>query len=169
MLVYTVEQPERTRREPLQQWSWSSSFSRMPDYRLSILEIYREFTLRCLHDDPDLFILSTVEDCSLRRITDLPSWVPDFSVPLTRSLLIYPDLDVMVPYTASGESKFHVIWFEANSDCVIFQGCQVDIIREVLTIELAAQLPDIIQHTTTLTRDFPSEYYTGELKSDAIW
>jgi hypothetical protein len=25
----------------------------MPDYRLSILEIYREFTLRCLHDDPD--------------------------------------------------------------------------------------------------------------------
>jgi hypothetical protein len=141
----------------------------MPDYRLSILEIYREFKLRCLHDDPDLFILSVVEDCSLRRITDLPSWVPYFSVPLIRSPLLYPDLDVMVPYTASGESKLHVTWSEANPDCVILQGHQVDVIRGVLAIESSAQLSDIIQHTTTLTRDFPSKYCTGELKTDDIW
>ena len=125
--------------------------------------------LRCLHDDPDLFILSAVEDCSLRRITDLPSWVPYFSVPLIRSPLLYPDLDVMVPYTASGKSKLHVTWSEANPDCAILQGHQVDVIGRVLTIESPAQLPDIIQHTTTLTRDFPSKYCTGELKTDAIW
>jgi hypothetical protein len=105
----------------------------------------------------------------LRRITDLPCWVPDFSVPLTRSPLLYPDLDVMVPYTASGESKLHVTWSEANPDCLILQGYQVDVIRGVLAIESPAQLPDIIQHTTTLTRDFPSKYCTGELKTDAIW
>jgi len=75
----------------------------------------------------------------------------------------------MVPYTASGESKLHVTWSEANPDRIILQGHQLDVIRGVLAIGSPAQLPDIIQNKTTLTQDFPTKYCTGESKTDAIW
>jgi hypothetical protein len=140
----------------------------MPDYRLSVSEIYREFALRCLNDDPDLFILSTIEDHSLRRV-ELPSWAPDFSVPLTRSMLAYPSLDVMVPYLESAEGKRSVTWSDTEPDVLILQGHRVDVIQDVLDPGVSALVRDIIHQTIAFTQDFPSEYPTGEVKPEALW
>jgi hypothetical protein len=163
-----LPRPERERRDPLQHWSWSTSISRMPDYRLSVSEIYREFALRCLHDDPDLFILSTIEDQSLRHV-ELPSWVPDLSIPLTRSMLVYPGMDVIVPYLESAEGKPTVTWSDTEPDVLILQGHRVDVIRDVLDPGVSALVRDIAHQTIAFSQDFPFEYPTGEMKTEALW
>jgi hypothetical protein len=140
----------------------------MPDYRLSVSEIYREFALRCLNDDPDLFILSTIEDHSLRRV-ELPSWAPDFSVPLTRSMLAYPSLDVTVPYLESAEGKRSVTWSDTEPDVLILQGHRVDVIQDVLDPGVSALVRDIVHQTIAFTQEFPLEYPTGEVKPEALW
>ena len=51
----------------------------LPDYSLSTIEVYQNTTLFLIQKLPFLALLSFVEDRSLRLISDLPSWVPDFS------------------------------------------------------------------------------------------
>ncbi|KAH7086339.1 heterokaryon incompatibility protein-domain-containing protein [Paraphoma chrysanthemicola] len=53
-----------------------------PDYNLSVQEVYTETARVLLASYKNLSLLSHVEDPSLRRIDNLPSWVPDLSVPL---------------------------------------------------------------------------------------
>jgi hypothetical protein len=140
----------------------------MPDYRLSVSEIYREFALRCLKDDPGFFILSTIEDYSLRRV-ELPSWAPDFSVPLTRSMLAYPRLDVMVPYLESADGNRSVTWSDTKPDVLIFQGHRVDVICDVLDPGVSALVRDIVHQTMAIVQELSSEYPIGEKKLEALW
>jgi Heterokaryon incompatibility protein (HET) len=51
----------------------------VPDYALSVTEIYRRTACSLLENLPFLAVLSFVEDRSSRLLSDLPSWVPDFS------------------------------------------------------------------------------------------
>jgi len=161
--------PEVKRADPLQHWSWSLSISRMPDYKLSVSDVYREFTLRCLHDDPDLFILSTVEDSAQSRIQDLPSWVPDFSVPLTRSLLAHPDLDVKIPYNASGETERSLTWSESTPTVITLRGHSIGLIQGVLDVEPHPSVPVLIGEVIDFTKNLPTIYSTRETKSEALW
>ncbi|PMD16221.1 hypothetical protein NA56DRAFT_731507 [Hyaloscypha hepaticicola] len=140
----------------------------MPYYHLSVSEVYREFALRCLHDDPDLFILSTVEDHSLRRV-ELPSWAPDLSIPLARSMLAYPSMDVMVPYLESAKGKPTMTWSGTEPDVLILQGHRVDVIQNVLDTGASALVQGIVHLTKAFAQDFPLEYPTGETKTEALW
>jgi hypothetical protein len=70
-----------TTLQPKSQWfHWSSKMTSKPDYRMSVVEVYTEFTLQCIKHDNSFWILSTLEDASLRQIESLPSWVPDLTV-----------------------------------------------------------------------------------------
>lgn len=53
-----------------------------PDYNLSVQSIYTEVARTLIASRKDLHLLSNVEDPSKRRIRGLPSWVPDYTVPL---------------------------------------------------------------------------------------
>lgn len=50
-----------------------------PDYSLSVGEVYRSFAAIEILKLPYVAVLSYVEDRSIRLLSDLPSWVPDFS------------------------------------------------------------------------------------------
>ena len=53
-----------------------------PDYKLSVQQVYMQTAKALLKSYGNLSVLSHVEDASIRRITGLPSWVPDYSVSL---------------------------------------------------------------------------------------
>jgi hypothetical protein len=63
-----------------------------PKYELAVEEVYKETTFYLIQQLPQLTILSCVEDKSLRKHLNLPSWVPDFTVAnsLVTNLLFVP-------------------------------------------------------------------------------
>lgn len=56
-----------------------------PDYSSSAAEVYTRTTAFLIEKLPYLAVLSYVEDSSIRVLSDLPSWVPDFSSDFARS------------------------------------------------------------------------------------
>lgn len=160
---------ERLQTQPLQQWSWNPSISRMPDYRLPVKEVYREFTLRCLHDDPDLFILSLAGPDSSAPRNDLPSWVPDFSSPRSRSPLAFPDVHVTVGYQASGDTKPAVSWSPENPDIVSLRGHIADSILTLTCNGKATDLQDAVLSSLALVRNTPSVYESKDARMVALW
>src|SRR5205814_4267541 len=61
----------------------------VPDYTVSTKTLYIKTTRVMIQSYGNLRILSHVEDHSAREMHDLPSWVPDFSVPVNP-----PSLDI---------------------------------------------------------------------------
>ena len=51
-----------------------------PDYTLAMRDVYIQAAEFMITSDDHLSLLSMVEDPSLRKMEDLPSWVPDFSI-----------------------------------------------------------------------------------------
>jgi hypothetical protein len=66
-------------------WAWSPIGSSIPDCRKDVTDVYTEFTVKCIQDDHNLSILSSIEDRTVRKQKGLSSWVPDFSVTSERS------------------------------------------------------------------------------------
>lgn len=54
----------------------------VPDYSARVQDVYTEAACVLMTSYKNISLLSHVEDASTRRILDLPSWVPDLSVPL---------------------------------------------------------------------------------------
>lgn len=54
----------------------------VPDYTIATTTMYTRVARMLLDVYGDLFLLDHVEDKSFRSVKDLPSWVPDYSVPL---------------------------------------------------------------------------------------
>ena len=52
----------------------------LPDYRQSIAKTFIDVSLLLLKNSPRLTLLSEVEDRRARKLAELPSWVPDFTV-----------------------------------------------------------------------------------------
>ncbi len=70
-----------------------------PDYKLPVQEVYTDVTARLMLGHGDLRILSHVQDASHTSIQGLPSWVPDYSVPLQPYPLFFRG---KVPWEACG-------------------------------------------------------------------
>jgi hypothetical protein len=71
-----------------------------PDYRASVQTVFIG-AARLLLDRHNLTVLSHVQDPSDTNVLGLPSWVPDFSVPLGRTPFVAHD--GASPYSASGK------------------------------------------------------------------
>ncbi|KXX74904.1 Heterokaryon incompatibility protein 6, OR allele [Madurella mycetomatis] len=93
-------------------WAWSAAGWVMPMYDRPVEAIYTEYTVKCIQDDGDLDILSLVEDRSVRKLSELPSWVPDFSTPMVRSPLAKRATDGRdeCVYSASGRARASPRW-----------------------------------------------------------
>jgi hypothetical protein len=57
----------------------------VPDYSSSVVDVYARTTAFLIEKLPYLAVLSFVEDGGVRILSDLPSWVPDFSSNFVRS------------------------------------------------------------------------------------
>jgi hypothetical protein len=73
-----------------------------PNYRASTQFVY-ERTAELIMGPSNLALLSHVQDLSDTKIKDMPSWVPDFSVPLGRKPLVADE--TTCPYAACGEDS----------------------------------------------------------------
>jgi len=71
------------------------------DYGLSVIQIYTDFSYHLMRV-PRPMVLAFREDDTTRRFTELPSWVPDYSVPYSGT-----PLSMRKAYMASGK---HIMW-----------------------------------------------------------
>jgi hypothetical protein len=105
----------------------------VPDYRLPCHEVY-EATTRALLREGHVSVLSF---CQLsQKIPNLPSWVPDFSMPLTLHLQSAPRSysPLLLPqYSASGESRPRIEFSRTikNEPILGLYGVVVDKVRAI--------------------------------------
>lgn len=78
------------------------------DYDMTIQDLYQRVVLSCLNYDQNLSILGSVQAAPTSTLTDLPSWVPDWSVPRKAYALSFHDefSSTAAIYKAARESKY---------------------------------------------------------------
>lgn len=84
-----------------------------PNYRASVQDVFKG-AAKLLLDQHDLTVLSYVQDPDDTKIPHLPSWVPDFSVPLGR--MPFVSHDGSSPYSASGNGSNMTFNFTVGLD-----------------------------------------------------
>jgi heterokaryon incompatibility protein (HET) len=87
----------------------------IPDYTKSVEEVYIEAAWHQICSRKDLSILGYLQDSSRTQYKNLPSWVPDYSVPLfpnslsnTPTIKDGKEIDPWCPYTADGNLEFRL-------------------------------------------------------------
>ncbi|KIW69825.1 hypothetical protein, variant [Phialophora macrospora] len=100
-----------------------------PNYETSTRQVYIDAACSLLRTYRNLYLLSHVQDRSLTKIKGLPSWVPDYSVPL----LPYPlDIRGNCNWSACGDMK----WMPPKDVMMLdrgllpVQGFRIDTIAE---------------------------------------
>jgi hypothetical protein len=91
------------------------------DYSSSVPEVYITATVSMLKSS-GVTVLSHFQDPSLTQVSDLPSWVPDFSVDIGRSII---EVQESSPWAASGERQtapFIII----DDNHLILEGVMID-------------------------------------------
>ena len=100
----------------------------LPNYSKSTAELYRDVTGFSIVQERSLALLSNVEDISDRQISNLPSWVPDYSV--WRSELVFGYPISRIQYGAAGASETAVRW--TTGSCILaVEGFQYDKVEGV--------------------------------------
>ena len=147
----------------------------MPDYRIPVVDVYREFILRCLMDDNRLNMLSLVEDRSFPKIENLPSWVADFSAEFEYSPLGMWSVPTNMGYTATGTSTPDIQWSDERPNLLCVQGHEVDQISIIASSESSGtkwpledgSYPE--EEWLKMIENLPKQYLTGEAKEDSLW
>jgi hypothetical protein len=104
------------------------------DYRAKVQSVFLG-TAKMILTTGDLSILSHIQDPSETKISGLPSWVPDFSVPLGK--VPFVDKDGQSLYSACGNASQNLKWFiTAEDDTTTYKilalgGYLIDVVAEV--------------------------------------
>lgn len=145
----------------------------VPDYKLTVQEVYLEVTIALLASYRHLSWLSHVEDPSQRRIQNLPSWVPDLSVPLDP----YP-LRFRGPgfWRADGSQYWNMDISLMGTGKLRVQGFRLDIITETSVLNNEAKDPSAAWASTvklalSLDLPYPSMGKSGKSPSrvEVLW
>ncbi|KAH0559693.1 hypothetical protein GP486_003790 [Trichoglossum hirsutum] len=142
-----------------------------PEYHTNVQRVYTKASWATIYEMEDLNLLSLVEDASFRKLQDLPSWVPDYSVaPQTHPLTGNPRVAVGEErWNASGGLKWEV---PAQMDLLLLP---VEGIRFSTIIEFAAtaaEITDLYQMKTLLDLlvHYPQPRYPdGGTPIEAFW
>lgn len=144
-------------------------FERLLDYSHSCERIYRETAMNLLRQgNIDLFSYCQFP----KRIQNLPTWAPDWSMPLRNPCCMAPWVN---RFTASGDTRGKQILGETSSGKLSLKGLKVDIIKACGSIwDPDWELPlskegaiDFIEDILQLCKQSPRIWVTEEL-SDAI-
>lgn len=96
-----------------------------PNYNLSVQEVYTDAARVLLTSYRNLSLLSHVEDPSSRRVPNLPSWVPDYSIDLDPYPLRYRGPSF---WKASGNLVWEPNVFGLGNGELDVQGYRLDVI-----------------------------------------
>lgn len=122
----------------------SSGFK--PDYRLCTKDVYLKTTQYLLRAS-GLAVLTLIQDKKLTSLEDLPSWVPDFSVELGRSMHNIPRSGEPLPVEHTTKVPFEV----TEGRFLTLKGLKLNVVSEVTSLngcyfnrvaELALKTPD---------------------------
>ena len=100
----------------------------LPNYSKSTADVYRDVTGFSIVEEKSLSLLSVVEDISERQISNLPFWVPDYSVWQSQVIFGYPLSRIQ--YRAAGASEVSVRW-TAESSVLAVDGLHYDEVEHV--------------------------------------
>lgn len=101
----------------------------IPDYSLSVKDVYVSVTRLILQELPVLSCLSYVESGNRRKISDLPSWVPDYTVAIGRVPFIHLGNHAIFNASDVDPSNPCVRWFSPNGEALV-RGVLVDTVLE---------------------------------------
>ena len=141
--------------------------SRIFNYEKPVVELYRDVTGHLIQSQRSLTLLSSVEDSSDRRIHDLPSWVPDYSVWQQHTVLGASIRVGHLKFRAAGSTPLSCRWTE-GSPLLAVDGFRQDEIKTVSAraLEHRAQNIEVVlqwlQLAESLVRD-------GLIGIDAFW
>ncbi|GFF61202.1 heterokaryon incompatibility protein 6, OR allele [Aspergillus udagawae] len=113
-----------------------------PDYSLSTAEAYRAFTVQRLLQDQSLDLLSSVDAfCHGARVTDLPSWVPDYSIRLADRIvpLVSPEYHGRPVFGSKSKTNPEILWEESDPNALKLAGRLFDTISAVSMLRSEVQ------------------------------
>jgi hypothetical protein len=130
----------------------------VPDYNLSVQDIYTETARLLLLSHGNLSLLSHVQDPSLTQIPDLPSWAPDWSANLDP----YP-LRFRGPgfWKASGNKPWNVNAFSLGNGHLDVEGYMVGFVNQTSLLlhehpDPAASWASIVKLALSLDLPYPN-------------
>lgn len=97
----------------------------VPDYKISVQDLYTKVARTMLQTYGDLRFLCHVQNASITAIQGLPSWVPDYSVDLRPAPLEIRN----TTWSASGDLKWNPDRNPPNHNTLSVQGIRLDRIR----------------------------------------
>ena len=155
--------------------SSSESEAIKPNYQTPVRQVYTEAACSLLRTYRNLFLLSHVQDRASTRIKDLPSWVPDYSVPLSP----YPlDFRGKCNWSACGSLKWNPPEDETMLDGGLLpvQGFHIDTVAETATMpHEAADAGEPWASIVNIVSHLPNPYPVPSLKGapisrlDVLW
>lgn len=153
-------------------WAWSTKGWTMPMYEVPVEQIYADYTVKCIQDDGDLDVLGQVEDASTRKLTGLPSWVPDLSAALTRTpIATWKARQNAGFYSAAGSSKAEPRWTSTDGISLLqLSGFEIDEISQLASEESAApRITGQPQEWAAMIENLPPTDPSGCPVSEALW
>ncbi|KAH8894311.1 hypothetical protein GQ53DRAFT_839926 [Thozetella sp. PMI_491] len=152
-------------------WAWSAAGWVMPMYDKPTEQVFAEFTVKYIQDDGNLDILSHVEDHSVRQISKLPSWAPDFSVAMSRHPLpSKDDVNQNPVYSASGDATTTPKWTLQAGEVLGLSGYEFD---EIVAVASSAYAENEIgnrpQEWNAFIQKLPGQYPSGCATGEALW
>jgi hypothetical protein len=137
-----------------------------PDYTKSTRDVYLDVATTLVQQASHLRLLSAVEDKGIRRLHDLPSWVPDFTVRTRGSEILLPGGSNI--YNVCGSIN-HQTSISVIKDVLQLPGVHVDTVSE--TCECISHLeimPDMLRLIAFMRR-FDKQYHpTGQPRVESI-
>ncbi|KAF7510857.1 hypothetical protein GJ744_005957 [Endocarpon pusillum] len=139
---------------PKKSFEESEFISRKPNYRLSVAEVYRGFTLCSLIDHSSLSMLYLLDGVWPRKLPIDAAYTVTF-------------------YNAGGLSLPVLHWSEEAPDILCVQAYQLDKVRTISCLDSypypIAQFGDRLYGWLYMVKDLPEIYHTGQSKTDALW
>ena len=140
------------------------SFDVIPDYTKPVEELYAMVTKEIFKAQGHFNHLSTLNDRSVANLTNLPSWVPDYSV--AGHAMMFNNL-----YSAAGQQSkagFNLEASEWNILCV--RGMHIDTIDALGQSNRGANTQLYYDPTWwSILLNVPQPYKTGEARSEALF
>ncbi|KAK3328228.1 heterokaryon incompatibility protein-domain-containing protein [Cercophora scortea] len=158
-----------------------------PDYSLPVHQVYTSVTTSLMLSQGDLRLLSHVQDASLTKIPDLPSWVPDYSVVLDPYPLLFRG---KCNWSAAG----HQTWTPPTAEVAAqmmerdgllpVTGYMIDTITHAAAmpdevadspaywagiVDTAAGLADYYPFRSTVTPNNPARQAPPQSRIEALW
>lgn len=128
----------------------------MPDYKLSVLQVYTDFAKTCIAETGTLDIICQCRS-DLLESDDFPSWVPDWR----RKAIVNIELSQKLLYHASKDSKPDIS-ISGNGQNLMARGIRVDVVdglgfmEELKAPEMKEQVNHpLVQPLSLSNRDSP--------------